>query len=353
MRREAMSVRVSRASVIAMFLVVGFMALDGRPAGGAVPTADEILQVLGFSEAEQSRVAAGEFVGGKIESTSDRDLVAAYAFQVPGPPSRVSRALQEQLDARTDPDTIASGTIAISPTLESFADLTLAPDTASRVRAYLQAKPGWDLNLSAAEIAVFHDLQSRTPGPDSSEVLVTQQVRRLLLARTQTYLENGLDGIEPYARKSGEETPAAGDLRRATDAARHLKNYLPEFHALLGDYPAAPPSGFQERFEWLVFMSRGTPVFILMHNFSMPEGDAFVHVQRQFYVSAAYNVEQAIAAVLPSSAGSLVIYSNHFSTDQITGFGKSAKRAVGQRIMGKQLQAFFERVRSAAATPAH
>jgi len=338
-----------RTSVVTLVLAAGLMAVGALPARAAMPTADEVLQVMGFSAAERSRIAAGEFVSHDIESTSERDLVASFAFQVKMPTDKVNQALQDQLDATTDPDTIAFGVIEGPATLDAFADLSLGPDDAARVRQYLKARPGEDLNLHAEEIAAFNAIRSQSKDVAALQDLVTQQVSKALLARVQAYQEKGLEGIPPYARKGGEGAPAAGDLRRASEAAVHINKYLPDFHAVLTGYPGTSPDDVEERFEWLSFNSRGRPVFILMHNFSMQEGDAYVHVQRQFYVSAGYNVEQAIAAVFPTKTGSLVIYTNHFSTDQVTGFGHSAKHAVGQRIMAKQLLAFFERVRSGAA----
>jgi hypothetical protein len=331
-----------------LFLAAGFMALGVLPVQAALPPADELLGVLGYSAAEKSRIEAGEFVSRSVESTSERDLVASFAFEVNMPPGKVNQALQNQLNATNDPDTIAFGVIAGPATLDAFADLSLGPNAASRVQQYLKAEPGDDLNLHADEIAAFTAIRSQSKDLAALQDLVTQQVSKALLARVQAYQEKGLEGIPPYARKGGAEGPAAGDLRRASDAAVHTKNYLPDFHAILTGYPGTSPDDVEERFEWLSFNSRGTPVFILMHNFSMQEGDAYVHVQRQFYVSAGYNVEQAIGAVFPTKTGSLVIYTNHFSTEQVTGFGHSAKHAVGQRIMAKQLLAFFERIRSEA-----
>jgi len=46
--------------------------------------------------------------------------------------------------------------------------------------------------------------------------------------------------------------------------------------------------------------------------------------------------------------GTLAIYTNRTSTDQVEGFGSSAKNAIGERIMAKQLRELFDKVRSAA-----
>ncbi len=97
------------------------------------------------------------------------------------------------------------------------------------------------------------------------------------------------------------------------------------------------------------YEAHGTPVFILTHAFSLAEGDAFAICQRQFYSSGNYNVEQALAGFLPVKEGTVVVYVNRTSTDQITGFGGSSKRAIGRKVMASQLKSVFEKFRAKAA----
>lgn len=40
--------------------------------------------------------------------------------------------------------------------------------------------------------------------------------------------------------------------------------------------------------------------------------------------------------------GTLVVYANHTSTDQVAGFGRSAKRGIGRKFMAAQLERSFE-----------
>ena len=61
--------------------------------------------------------------------------------------------------------------------------------------------------------------------------------------------------------------------------------------------------------------------------------EAPVLVQHQYYVSTGYNAEQAIVAFPPVDGGTLVIYTNHTSTDQVAGPGGGAKRTIGRRVM--------------------
>ena len=61
-------------------------------------------------------------------------------------------------------------------------------------------------------------------------------------------------------------------------------------------------------------------------------------LERQFYVSTGYNAEQAVAAFLPADAGTVVVYANRTSTDQIAGLGARAKRSIGSKVLASQLE---------------
>ena len=54
---------------------------------------------------------------------------------------------------------------------------------------------------------------------------------------------------------------------------------------------------------------------------------------------------------IPVSEGTLVAYLNHTATDQIVGFGGSARRAIGEHLMITELSGLFEKLRKAAAKP--
>jgi hypothetical protein len=45
--------------------------------------------------------------------------------------------------------------------------------------------------------------------------------------------------------------------------------------------------------------------------------------------------------------GTLVIYVNRTSTDQVTGFGGSTKRTMGTKVMTSQIKGLFEKVKAA------
>ena len=111
---------------------------------------------------------------------------------------------------------------------------------------------------------------------------------------------------------------------------------------LLDRYPDDIPPDFAENHYWMHSWAHGEDIVALEHVFQVTLDDSAVLVQRQYYVGRGPNAEQAIVAFLPDDQGTLVIYTNHTSTDQVAGFGGGTKRAIGRRLMAGQLKRLFE-----------
>jgi hypothetical protein len=310
-------------------------------ASAQLPDAETLLRDLGFSADQIAQVKAGRFAPGTIRPSNERELVAALAFLVQTSPAELVKQMRADVLDRIDSNTIAFGLIEGGPSAASFAQLTIHPDAEERAQAYADAEPGGDLNLSAQELAAFDALGS-APTPDA----VAGAVRNALVARLEAYRAQGLAGIAPYARSDGKTRSPADDLRSATTATKRLQELAPgAFQALLA-YPAAKPAGLEETFDWSQYRAHGVPTIALTHTLLIPEGAAWVVAQRQFYVSGGYNCEQSIAAFLPMQQGTLVVYSNRTSTDQVTGFGGSAKRALGSKLLSSELETLYGKVQA-------
>ncbi len=329
------------AALAIALILVGTLAASTTHAELPTPTA--LLVELGVESAEIEKAKAGAFLHLETESSNERELTAGFAFLVKDitPTELVRQLRQGELD-RVDPNTLAIQVMTGEPRAEHFATLALKPDPAGRARAFLSAKPNGDLNLSAAEIAAFEKL-----GKGATPAQVEAKLRELLFERLQAYRRSGLAGIAPYARDGGVRSPA-DDLRSATAAHRILKKSAPSAYQLMLDYPKGKPAGTEEIFRWSEISAHGAPAFVLTHNLYIPDGEAWLGVQRQFYVSSGYNCEQAVVAFLPVTGGTAVFYANRTSTDQITGFGGSAKRSIGSKLLASQLEELFEKVRQEA-----
>ena len=310
-------------------------------AGAELPATPALLASLGFTQDEVAEIEAGKLVRHSLAPASERELTAALAFQVPVSPAQLVEASKRDLLDQVDANMIDFGVVSSPGRSADFAKLTLQPDPAERAQAYIGAAPGGALNLSSGEIAAFHALgDSATPG------VVEAAVRSALLERVEAYRTRGLAGIEPYALADGKTRSPAEELRVATNASKALQQYAPAAFQLLLSYPNGKPAGTEEIFRWSHFEAHGEPTIVLTHVLLIPDGEAWIVAQRQFYVSTGYNAEQAIAAFLPAQGGAVVVYGNRTSTDQITGFGGGTKRSLGSKVLSSQLESMFEKARA-------
>ena len=307
-------------------------------AAAAQPTADEVLSTLGQSPDVKQRVLNGEFVTADSQAVSDRDLAVSLIFLVKtSPDSLIKQVLSGRLI--TADSQVQAWALFKNP--GNASDLAGLKISSKEAQALAGASAGSSLNLSKPEIAAFNAVSSGNPAA------VLQVLRTMLLDRYQGYRARGLDGIPPYARGSGESDLAA-DLRKASQAARGLEKYLPKFHALILSYPQGMTPDVQESFSWTKSSIRGNPTYVLQHRMAVADGNAWAVMQRQFYVSTGYNGEQAAAGFLPIQGGTLVVYTSHAFTEQVTGFGGSMKRSMGSRVMADQLKSMFEAARKKA-----
>lgn len=326
--------RILRQTVLSALLLLA----TGLPVRAEPATVAEVLALLGFPASAEKSVLAGEFAETDIESSNERELAVGLAFLVKVPPKALVEKLRGQLLFKVDPNAITYGRIAGG--VSDFKKLRLSAGGKAQAKLYFEAEPGDDLNLSTEEIAAFRALKGK---PVSA---LEDQIRKQLLARYKAYRAKGLDGIAPYARDGGERS-AAADLESASRASAGLEKHSPAFHDALLGYPKVP-DGTQESFSWSSYSAHGTPVFILTHGFFLEEGGAIAVCQRQFYVSGSYNAEQAVGAFFPVAEGTVVAYVNRTSTDQVTGFGGSAKRSIGSGLLASQLEGLFEDLQKAA-----
>jgi hypothetical protein len=317
----------SRSLLVALLA----LAVCASPAAAQIPDAPTLLSAVGFSQDEIQKVMSGQIVrSDSIKAASERELVAGMAFMVKETPKAFVEKLKAGLAVKVDPQTQQSGVFSGAGSAGDVAKLTLEPKSASRAQQYVKASAGGDLNLSAQEIATFNALQ---PSPAS----VTPAVQAQLLARMQAYQTKGLDGIAPYARSSGTRSPAE-EIRTMTKAAAALQRYVPAAYQMLLAYPSSKPAGTEEVFRWSQIDAHDVPTYTLTHALFVPDGDAYVVVQRMYYVSAGFNAEQAIAALVPVQGGTVMVYGNRTSTDQVAGWGGSAKRSIGSKLLESQLE---------------
>jgi hypothetical protein len=327
----------TRAAAIALCAAVALCVAGTRAV--ALPTLDELMADFDFSKDDVQRVRNGELVKTTTKETSERELAAIMVFLVKAPMPKLLASLKSGPNPRNDPQVQAVTEISDG----AFVDpkvVVLKPGGEKEAQRYLSAEPGDTLNLSVAEIGSFAALKG------AGQPQVEDAVRQMLLARYQAYRSQGLAGIAPYARGKDKQSQPADDLRRYTEVAKGLKKYAPAFYDVLMNYPQGVPAELKQRFFLIRYAMNGRPNFALRQRLAMPLGDAYVLADRDFYVSSGYNDTQAIGALLPAETGTVIVYLNRTTTDQLGGFGASAKQAIGRNMMAKQISEIFEKARA-------
>ena len=235
--------------------------------------------------------------------------------------------------------------IAVDGGLGSLEDFSGIKLTNEKVigKLYRSAAPGSDLNLSKDEIPMFKDCTTHDE--------VENALRRVLLDRFRAYKRHGLDGIKPYARSKKEFSPG-GELRSQIEAGGVLSERTPIFNRYALEYPNNPPEGAEESFFWVNSVIDDLPTIALVHRMGMPLSGGYVYMERHFYISRSHNCLQGIGCALPVDDGAVVLYCTRTSTDQVSGFGGTAKRTIGNKIMGGRMAENFERARVVLASAA-
>jgi hypothetical protein len=322
---------------IAVGAWIALVVATARPAAGTLPEPTAVLEELGFSARQIHQVHAGSIVQARIEPSSERELVVAFAFRVKLTPAELVEQMRSGVLDRMVLNASVHPLIENPPTLASFAQLALGPDAQARAQAYTNAKPGRTLNLSHAEIARFDALRSGSPSA------LLQEVQNALLTRLQEYRVRGLAGIAPYARSDRKLLFPGDELRIAALAAKQSQALSPAALQHLLAYPADMAPGTREDFRWSEVRLHDLPTLTMTHRLAIPDGEGWVVAQRQFYVSTGYNCEQSIARYLPMRDGTLVIYTNRASTDEVLGFGGGVKRDIGNRVLAWRLEDLYGR----------
>ena len=297
---------------------------------------------LSFSSDDVAAVRAGELVSGRLESASDRELAVAIVVKTSADPSRIVSALAQGRALSRNAKVKHFEAVSKPMGAGALSAVELTPE---QVKRWREAEPGEDINLSKDEFEILKSSLAQAGGASASVPAVEEAVENVLHARMKLYQQAGLDGVAPYERSSGSVRDAAGELRLASRADQKI-GLLPEtFYDVLLAYPDRVPAGFDETFFWTSEEGPGSMLLNLTHRFSVQLDDgSYGTVQRQFYVSDGYNVEQAISRIIPFEGGSIVLYTNRTSTDQVDGFGGSARRSIGDRMMEGELSTLMRSV---------
>jgi hypothetical protein len=346
------SVKRPEAAVAVASLCIAL--LFGTPATGAValPSVDEVLEELHLSAGDKQRIRDGEIVDWVATEGSDRELALGMAFLVKTKPEDLAETYREALVLKQISAITAHGRITGEGTMADLAGVALQPNAEKEARRYLNAQPGDELNLDAKEMAAFRALKAGEQGDAVPVQKVETLVRQGLLARYQAYRAKGLAGIAPYERGGGHQRRAGEELLLSTKQLTNVAKYLPAFHSILLNYPngidKVQPKDLEEFFYWLNIDVFGRPTYVLVHRMLYHVGDAALAVERQYYASHDFNSMLQGIAALPTKDGTFLFYIGRVSTDQVGGFGSSAKHPVSRAITAPYIKDMFKSLQARA-----
>jgi hypothetical protein len=315
-----------------------------------LPTADEILQELALSNSDRADIRKGKIVKWSATEGSDRELAVGMVLLAKTKATNFVELFREASAYKEEQSVTAHGKIAGDGTLADFAGVKLEPNGEKEARLYLEAKPGEELNLDAKEIAAFRALKPAGGKVAVSVEEVEALVRQILLSRYQAYRAKGLGGIAPYERKNGVRLQASDELSLAIKQMKLLAKYVPSVYTALLNYPAAKDGqkALEEHFYWLNLDLFGRPTYALSHRMLFQVGEVYFASDRHFYTGHDYNSLQQGVTALPTKDGTLVITLVRVSTDQVAGFGSSAKHSISRALMGPYFIGLYETLRAKA-----
>ena len=301
-------------------------------------TIEQVLSEPYFDASDIKKVRKRGFDVAKIHEVSDREIAIVIACLVQGAPEdALAPFLGDALPI--DEDLLESQQLIDKEFHEkSFAAISLGSNNRDEIQHYLDAKPGFGLNLSSDEIAALQALRG-TDDPGQVEALLED----ILLARYLSYRENGLAGAQSYAREKGEDVSPGEELRKTEGDLKGLHELYPDFHNAWLSYPRNMPEDLvADDFFWVKLTIDERPAFMLSHRLVTNSEDAHLVGIRDYYISHFFDVSQRVAAVIRLESGEhILIYIERAWVDYWSGFVSLSKR-IGRKVMKKQMEHLLE-----------
>ncbi|HEX4824091.1 MAG TPA: hypothetical protein VFV19_07240 [Candidatus Polarisedimenticolaceae bacterium] len=324
------------------------------PAASPPITIEEAAACLGLSAQQIADVRAGKIVSTDFQELSERELAITVAMLVKRPIADIAGAVRGSGMMEADPNIMTFQALGDGDVKDAdFAGVAFSKDEASELHGLLTAKRGTEFNLSAAEIARFESVRARFTGTCDAACAeaVTDAYRAALAERLRAYRSGGTNAIAPYAR-SGEKVVRAGDdLRAAAVGCALVHDRFPDVVRAFVDYPEHAIPGITSRFFWAKQHVQDRPAFLLVHRLLYEQKDAFLGMERQFYVGHSYNCLLIMSGCLGLGGETLVFYINRTSTDQVAGFPQGTRHSLGRRHMRAEIIASLEKIRAKYERP--
>lgn len=302
------------------------------------PSPQQALQNFGIGAAQIAQLERGEIVAYDVSETSQKELAIGVAMILPVALPQIVDYIKRGNLGSSESNIVASGSLSNNVDVNSFKKFAFTDKQLDEAKAFLEAEPGSEFNLSKSEFDSVKKLDDSLEDADDKTLLkaANQKYREFLVQRLQAYRKSGLSGIAAYNRGSGNADPAA-ELRNDAVNSKAWARYFPELQQAWLNYPAALPANSVEQFTWANRNVEDRPTAILNHRVMVTSDAGGIILARQFYVGHSYNSSHVVAGGLPYKDGTLVFYSTRSSTDQVTGIGSGLRHSIGREQLKKEM----------------
>lgn len=301
-------------------------------------TMEQVLSEPYFDASDLETVRKGGFGVAKIHEVSDREIAVVIACLVNGKPEdALAPFLGDSLPV--DEELLVDQQLIDADLHEkSFAAITIGSNDRNEVQHYLDAQPGFGLNLSTAEIAALQALKG-ADDPDQVETLLED----MLHARYLSYRSNGLAGAQPYAREKGADVSPGEELRKTEKNMQGLHELYPDFHNAWLSYPRNVPDDIVgDDYFWVKLTIDERPAFILSHRLIANSENMHLVGIRDYYISHFFDVSQRVAVVARLESGKhILIFVERAWVDYWSSFASLGKK-IGHKVMKKQMEHLLE-----------
>ena len=334
--------RISSAAAVLLMLLLPVASPGAGPpqAPDGKSLAGKLLGYLGLDPTKRAQLESGDVVTNGLSGREQlpQEIVAAGAMllvKAPEAGAVVDAFLHAETFLRIHRVQRYQALEGGSVELAAFSTMPLP--ALGRLQELVKA-PARNLNLSTAEA---EKLKSLSPTASDLESRVRSTLAEIFAARLGAYARQGLPGVQPYVRVNGEVVNPAIGLRNAIRGLAFLDDEFPGFVDALGAPTNGPSSRLTRQYYWMERRVETESVLALSAELRRRDAPAAIGADVHFYASREYNAMLTLIGVIPYGKEWMVFSVNHTFTDQVQGFGSSARRAIGRDLvateLGKQL----------------
>ena len=315
------------------------------------PSVDELLAYLHIDKSERENLLRGKILSTEVTEGSEKELAVGVVMFVPAPMDKLVEFVRSGKVFTTDREVIGFGELKETADVKDLSGIAFTPEQTKEAAGLLEIGPGLRFNLATDEIQAFRALKSVARERSAIPAAVAQVYQQLLWRRYQAYREGGLTAIAPYDRGGGRVSRPGEELLGALKESTLMADHFPWIHQALREFPRQQPKDAVHRFFWVNQKVENRPTFTLTHRMSVVRPEGAFMAERQYYVAHSYNSSFLLAGCLPLAGGTVVLYSNHTSTDQVMGLGGGLRHSIGRGQMREEVVKSFERIRASLSSP--